>query len=215
MWNKSTQIITCNFVVKAKFNSCKGNLCPPIYLHWLSIYLFWLPLRWTLWTLNGPSDQALISQQTSRVSTKHFGVLSTCTLHRPPGDPENSSLNLTTHYFFCKNDWGLFRRGWGGVAAHSYYVPVHDMHTVCCCCCFIDFFPLFSLSPPLPPSQINPADGPGWPVAGTREAPLPHKGMNGSRQSTFTGETRKHCWAEKVPREAFTVPSSELHIGNM
>lgn len=48
-------------------------------------------------------------QQTSRASTKHFWVLSTCTLHRPPGDPENSSLNLTTHYFFCKN--GISRRG--------------------------------------------------------------------------------------------------------
>jgi len=134
-------------------------------------------------------------QQTSRASTKHFWVLSTCTLHRPPGDPENSSLNLTTHYFFCKNDWGLSRRG--GSAAHSYLFG-GSWHARCLLLpLFYWFFPLFSLPPPLPPSQINPADGPGWPVGGTREAPLPHKGMNGSRQSTFTAETRKHCWAER------------------
>lgn len=140
-------------------------------------------------------------QQTSRASTKHFWVLSTCTLHRPPGDPENSSLNLTTHYFFCKNDWGLFRRG---RSAGEECGPFIFMCRFMTCTLFVVAVillisppPFFSLPPPLPPSQINPADGPGWPVAGTREAPLPHKGMNGSRQSTFTAETRKHCWAER------------------
>lgn len=85
----------------------------------------------------------------------------------------------------------------GRSAAHS-YLCAGSWHARCLLLLlFYWFFPLFSLPPPLPPSQINPADGPGWPIAGTREAPLPHKGMNGWRQSTFTAETRKHCWAER------------------
>ncbi len=76
------------------------------------------------------------------------------------------------------------------------------------------FFPFLSLSSPATISN-KPADGPGWPVAGTREAPLT------TQRNEWLTAVYIHWWNKEtllggeVPREAFTVPSSELHIGNM
>lgn len=71
-------------------------------------------------------------------------------------------------------------------------------------------FPPF-LSPYSPTTISNkPSWWPRLTHCRTERGPLPHKGMNGSRQSTFTGETRKHCWEEKyhVKHLQYQAPNS-------
>ncbi len=147
------------------------------------------------------------SQQTSRASTKHFGVLSTCT--GLPVTQKTVPWIWPLTISAVKMTEG-FSGGLGRSAAHS-YLCAGSWHA--CYLLLLLFYWFF----PSSPATIS--NKPSWWPRLTRCRN--ERGPLATQKNEWLAAVYIHWWNKEtllggdVPHEAFTVPSSEVHIGNM